>query len=79
MYADGSRHTGQWYKNMKHGPAVFISDSGQNFEGRFEKDVMVGTLSQVIRIQYRYTPVKSEMNKTFRFVVTSPVSYDAAF
>lgn len=49
MYADGSRHTGQWHKNKKHGPAVFMSDNGRTFEGRFEHDAMVGKMGQVIR------------------------------
>lgn len=47
MYADGSRHTGQWYKNKKHGPAVFMSDNGRTFEGLFDNDAMVGKLGQV--------------------------------
>lgn len=47
MYADGSQHTGQWENNKKHGPAVFISDGGRTFEGRFENDVMVGKMGQV--------------------------------
>lgn len=37
---------------MKHGPAVFVSDSGRTFEGRFENDVMVGKMSQVSNSGY---------------------------
>lgn len=47
MYADGSRHTGQWHKNKKHGPAVFMSDNGRTFEGLFDDDAMLGKVGQV--------------------------------
>lgn len=58
MYADGSRYTGQWHKNKKHGPAVFMSDNGRTFEGLFDDDAMLGKMGQVIygtRLFARYT------------------------
>lgn len=48
MYADGSRYTGSWYRNKKHGPAVFMSDNGRTFEGLFEDDAMTGKMQQVV-------------------------------
>lgn len=57
MYADGSRHTGQWHKNKKHGPAVFMSDNGRTFEGLFDDDAMLGKVGQVKLCTAQWTQV----------------------
>ncbi|CAM9549665.1 unnamed protein product [Chrysoparadoxa australica] len=43
LYADGSRYSGGWLANKKHGHAIFISASGQVFESEFKNDRRTGS------------------------------------
>lgn len=74
MYADGSRHTGQWHKNKKHGPAVFISDNGRTFEGLFDNDAMVGKMGEV-HTNYRRIPLTATYACALQYCILCSVEY----
>ena len=76
MYADGSRHTGQWHKNKKHGPAVFMSDNGRTFEGLFQDDAMLGKIGQVSCTSYWDEPPNSGWNASGAWAAWATMEYD---
>ena len=40
--SSGSKYIGEWQEDLKHGKGRFVFQSGQVFEGDFQKDKMMG-------------------------------------
>ena len=40
--SSGSKYIGEWQEDLKHGRGRFVFQSGQVFEGEFQKDKMMG-------------------------------------